>query len=187
LRIVGGKYKGRKITVGKNFTFRPTTDFAREGLFNILANHFDFREVHFLDLFSGTGSVGFEMHSRGCTKAELVDIDRSTVRHMNLVITEFGMEGIRTVCMDAFKYIQICRDQYEIIFADPPYTFKQLPLLPDRILNANLLRQDGWFILEHPRNYSFAGHMMFMNERQYGNIRFSLFAKNSEASGRLFL
>lgn len=182
MRIVGGKYKGRRISVSRSFASRPTTDFARESLFNILTNHFDFNEVHFLDLFAGTGSVGIEMHSRGCTKVELVEIDRGTVRHLTHIIEEFGMKGVRAVCMDAFKYVQVCRDQYHIIFADPPYDMKQSQRLPDLILNSKLLHPEGWFILEHSGKLSFRQHSKLRDERHYGNVRFSFFSGDMDTA-----
>lgn len=178
MRIIGGKYKGRRISVSRTFASRPTTDFARENLFNILANRFDFSEVHFLDLFAGTGSIGFEMHSRGCVKAELVEIERRTVRHLTRIIEEFGMEGVRAVCMDAFKYIEVCRDRYHIVFADPPYNMSRTSRLPDLILNAQLLHPQGRFILEHSGKLSFRDHPNFSEERHYGNVRFSFFSGN---------
>lgn len=177
MRIIGGKYKGRKIAVGKHFRSRPTTDFAREGLFNILTNHFDFSEIHFLDLFSGTGSIGFEAYSRGCTKAELVDIDRKSVFYLKQNIHENKMEGIRAVCMDVFDYISVCHERYHLIFADPPFAWKRITLLPDYIFDTELLHQNGWFVLEHSGANKFTEHKLFANERCYGNVRFSFFHK----------
>lgn len=177
MRITGGKYKGRKIAVSNHFKSRPTTDFAKEGLFNILSNHFDFEEVRFLDLFTGTGSIGLEMVSRGCKDAELVDVDRQLVWHLKKLFGELGENGIRPVNADVFDFIKICRKQYDIIFADPPYNLKKLPDIPDHVLNSDILYKGGWFILEHPGSYDFSGHSFFTGIRKYGDVHFTFFIK----------
>jgi len=175
LRIVGGEYKGRKITVRRDFDSRPTTDFARVALFNILANHIDFDEVRVLDLFTGTGSISFEFASRGCRDIDLVDIDNKSVHFIGKAAAEFGMKGIHPVRMDVFGFVHICKKQYDVIFADPPYELAKLPELPEIIFAHNLLLPGGWFILEHPAKYDFSKHVHFTQERKYGNVHFSFF------------
>lgn len=177
MRITGGKYKGRKIAVSSSFKSRPTTDFAKEGLFNILSNHFDFSEVVFLDLFTGTGSIGLEMVSRGCTNAELVDSDKNLIRHLKVMFGTLGENGFRPVHSDVFDFIVKCRKQYDIVFADPPYKLKNLAQLPDLVLNSNLLYPEGWFILEHPGSYDFSKHSLFSDTRRYGDVHFTFFVK----------
>jgi len=175
LHISGGKYKGRKINVSRVFKSRPTTDFAKAGLFNILSNYFDFSEVRFLDLFTGTGSIGLEMASRGCTDAELVDEDGALVKHLKEILSGLGAQGIRPVHSEAFKYIRICKKQYDIVFADPPFEMKSLKELPDAVLRSGIVDQGGWFILEHPGSYDFSAHHAFFDTRKYGDVHFSFF------------
>jgi 16S rRNA (guanine966-N2)-methyltransferase len=117
VRIVGGAYRGRKIAVSKDFDSRPTTDFAREALFNIMSNHFDYEDCNVLDLFSGTGSISFEFVSRGCREIDLVDSNIRSVQFISKVATELGMKGIHAVKMDIFRFIPICRKKFNIIFA----------------------------------------------------------------------
>ncbi len=178
MRIVGGKYKGRRIAVHKGFHYRPTTDFAKEGLFNILTNHFDFQKVHFLDLYCGTGSIGIEACSRGCKKAELVDINRHSIYHIKQIIQELSIEGASAVCMEALQYMKVSHDHYDLVFADPPYDYGLLEELPGHILNSKIFYPDGWFILEHSAKYSFSGNSQLIDERQYGNVHFSIFRGN---------
>lgn len=175
MRIVGGLYKGRKIAVSRSFESRPTTDFAREALFNILSNHFDFEQSAALDLFSGTGSISLELASRGCGEIDLVDINGKSVNFINKIATELSIQGIHTIRMDVFKFIQICKKQYDIIFADPPYNLEKLKELPDQVFFHNLLKPGGWFILEHGKSDSFSKNPHFFDERHYGGVNFSFF------------
>ena len=138
MRIVGGTYGGRKIAVSKGFDSRPTTDFAREALFNILANHFNMEDMRVLDLFSGTGSISFEFASRGCTEIDLVDINSRSVQFIAKVAAELGMKGIHPVRMDVFRFIHICKKQYHVIFADPPYELKNLQDISGIVLSASI-------------------------------------------------
>jgi len=175
LRIVGGTHGGRKIDVSRGFDSRPTTDFAREALFNILNNHFDFNELEVLDLFSGTGSISFEFASRGCREIDLVDINHRSVHFIGKVAEELGMKGIHPVRMDVFRFIPVCKKQYNIIFADPPYDLKNLKEIPELVLSHDLLLPGGWFILEHSKNYHFEGASRFFDTRKYGSVHFSFF------------
>ena len=134
MRIVGGAYKGRKIEVSKGFDSRPTTDFAREALFNILNNYVDFEAIRVLDLFSGTGSISFEFASRGCSHIDLVDINSRSIQFIAKVAANLKISGIHTVKMDVFRFIPICKSRYDVIFADPPYDLKNLPAIPDLVL-----------------------------------------------------
>ncbi len=179
MRIVGGKYKGRKIEVSRRFDSRPTTDFAREALFNILTNHFDFENSKFLDLFSGTGSISYEMVSRGCSEIDLVDINPEVIRFIEKTATKMSFIGIHTVRMDVFRFIPICRKKYDIIFADPPYDLRRIKELPELILGHNLLLDTGWFILEHGKDHSFKDYPGFFDERHYGSVHFSFFKRTT--------
>jgi len=175
LRIIGGKYKGRIIGISRNFKGRPTTDFAREGLFNILNNTIDFDTVKVLDLFGGSGSISFEFISRGCSSVDVVDVDFQSLKAIDEMALKLGITALRTIRSDSFKYLKSCRKKYSIIFADPPYALKELPELPDRVIHSSLLEKDGRFILEHPKEYNFAGHAYFTEHRKYGNVNFSFF------------
>jgi 16S rRNA (guanine966-N2)-methyltransferase len=175
LRIIGGKYRGRIIGVSRNFNARPTTDFARESLFNILHNRIDFESVCVLDLFGGTGSISFEFASRGCPSVDVVDIDFQALKTIEQNAVHLGITGIRTIRSDGFRYLKSCRKKYDIVFADPPFAMKELPELPERIMSSPLLVEKGFFILEHPKNYDFSGYLHFSEHRKYGNVNFSFF------------
>ncbi|MFO7371051.1 MAG: RsmD family RNA methyltransferase [Bacteroidales bacterium] len=178
MRIVGGTYGGRRIAVSKGFDSRPTTDFAKEALFNILDNHFNMEDLRVLDLFSGTGSISFEFASRGCTEIDLVDINSRSVQFIAKVAAELGMKGIHPVRMDVFPFINICRKQYHVIFADPPYELKSIQDIPGIVFSHQLLEPGGWFILEHGKSNSFKNDPHFFQERNYGSVHFSFFKLN---------
>jgi 16S rRNA (guanine(966)-N(2))-methyltransferase RsmD len=175
VRIIGGKYSGRKINVSKSFDSRPTTDFAKEALFNILGNHFDFESVKILDLFSGTGSISFEFASRGCTEIDLVDINGRSVQFISKVAEELGIKGIHPVRMDVFRFIPVCHKKYDIIVADPPYDLKTLNTIPDLIFDYGLLLTEGTLVIEHGKTNSFKNNPRFIDERNYGSVHFSFF------------
>jgi 16S rRNA (guanine(966)-N(2))-methyltransferase RsmD len=177
VRIVGGEHKGRIIDVGRDFNARPTTDFAREALFNILSNHFDFKEISFLDLFSGSGSISFECCSRGCREIDLVEINSRFVQHILKVASKINMSGIHPIHMDVFRFLKLCRRQYDLIFADPPYEMNNLADLPGAVMEKDLLLPGGWFILEHSRKHNFKEVPHYFDERKYGNVHFSFFRK----------
>jgi 16S rRNA (guanine966-N2)-methyltransferase len=177
VRIIGGEHKGRIIEVGRDFDARPTTDFAREALFNILSNYFDFAEVRFLDLFSGSGSISFECFSRGCREIDLVEVNKRFVKYILQGASKMNMTGIHPVNLDVFRFLKLCRKQYDLIFADPPYELKNLTDLPEAVLGRDLLLPGGWFILEHSRKHTFNAVPYFFDERKYGNVHFSFFRK----------
>lgn len=179
MRIISGKYKGRHIRVKKNFKARPTTDFAKENLFNVLSNYFDFNDIIALDLFAGTGSISLELASRGCLSVDMVESDYSSFGFVKKVIAELGIKEIRPIHSDVFKFISVCSKTYDMIFADPPYALARLAELPDLIMKSDLLKQDGWFILEHPGKYNFEDHPYFRELRRYGSVHFSIFTMNT--------
>jgi 16S rRNA (guanine966-N2)-methyltransferase len=177
LRIISGKYKGRHIRVHQKFSARPTTDFAKESLFNFLSNYFDFNITSVLDLFAGTGSISYEFASRGCPVIELVEIDNKSFSFIKKIIQELQITSIIPYLTDAYKYIRHCRNQYDLIFADPPYKDEKIALLPELIMHHDLLKTKGWFILEHSGKYDFSGQMNFKEKRTYGSVNFSVFSK----------
>jgi 16S rRNA (guanine966-N2)-methyltransferase len=175
VRIIGGTYGGRKIEVSKGFDSRPTTDFAKEALFNILDNHFDYETIRVLDLFSGTGSISFEFASRGCTEIDLLENNSRSVAFISKVADDLKIKGIHTVRMDVFRFLTICRKQYHIVFADPPYELKNIDQIPGIVLEKKLVLPGGWMILEHGKSHNFKDHPNFHEERNYGSVHFTFF------------
>ena len=156
MRVISGIYKRRRFDVPHTFKARPTTDFAKENLFNVLSNYLDFEEgVRALDLFAGTGSISIELVSRGCDQVISIERDRD---HYAFI-----------------KYIRGGREQFDFIFADPPYELKGLETLPDLIFENNLLKEDGLFVLEHGKSNNFESHPHFVERRVYGSVNFSFF------------
>jgi 16S rRNA (guanine966-N2)-methyltransferase len=175
LRIIGGKLKGRRINPPKNFRARPTTDFAREGLFNILNNRVDFDEISVLDLFSGTGSISYEFASRGASAVHLVEKDIRHILGIRKILKELNLENVKTIHIDVKAYLKTCSVKYDIVFADPPFELSWLSDLPDLVTQSGVIKDDGVFILEHPRDLSFDLHKLFFEHRNYGGVNFSFF------------
>jgi 16S rRNA (guanine966-N2)-methyltransferase len=175
LRIISGKYRGKTIFPGKDFQARPTTDFAKEGLFNILNNDVDFEEVRMLDLFAGTGGIGFEFASRGSIQVDAVEINFKHYDFLRKTAQELQFENYKAIKGDAVKYIERSPYKYDIIFADPPFDWEQVGNLPDVVFNAGLLVPEGIFILEHSKRVTFAGNTHLYDHRTYGNVQFSFF------------
>jgi len=176
LRIIGGKYKGRIISPISGLKARPTTDFAREGLFNILNNRVDFETICILDLFSGTGSISFEFASREAEVVHLVERDTKHIAGIRQTIEKFGFSNIKPIHIDVKAYLKTCRFKYDIVFADPPYDLSWLKSIPDLVIESRILREEGFFILEHPRSMDFKNHERFFEHRNYGGVNFSFFA-----------
>lgn len=178
MRIIAGEFRGRKfIPPAKNWPTRPTTDFAKEGLFNILNNRIDFEETVMLDLFGGTGNHCYEFISRGCNDATYVDKHGPAVSFVKKLSKELDIEDrIQIIRSDVFKYMQGCNRQYDYIFAGPPYPLPNLDSIPDRLFEADLLAPEGLFVLEHNPNHDFKGHPRYQEERNYGTTIFSFFS-----------
>ena len=178
MRIIGGAFKSRIFRPAKNFKARPTTDFARENLFNILENRYEFGNKKVLDLFSGTGSISFEFVSRGCPDVTCVELDRFHYQFICSVIEKLDIKReMKSLNLDAFKFIDRSPGMYDLIFADPPYELAQLAEIPDRILNSNLLHNQGLLILEHGKTNDFSSHPLFRELRKYGSVHFSIFSR----------
>lgn len=175
MRIIGGTHRGRRIEPPSNFKARPTTDFAREGLFNILNNRIDFESSYVLDLFSGTGSISYEFASRGAAQVHLIDKDPKHIAGIKRIIKDIGFENIRTIHIDVKAYLKTCSIKYDVVFADPPYDLSWLKELPDLVTKSGVIKEDGFFILEHPRVLSFSNHELFFEHRNYGGVNFSFF------------
>jgi len=176
LRIIGGKYKGRRIEPPPGFKARPTTDFARESLFNILVNRIDFEESMVLDLFAGTGSISYEFSSRGAKEKHLVEQNPKHISGIKKIIRDFGFENIRTIHIDVRTYLKICKVKYDIVFADPPYDLRWLEDIPDLVTGSGILEKDGFLVLEHPKKMIFSGHKLFFEHRNYAGVNFSFFS-----------
>ena len=176
MRVISGKYKRRTFEVPRNFKARPTTDFAKENLFNVLNNLVDLEECgDVLDLFAGTGSISLEFVSRGCGR--VISVEREPLHHTHIykVKEKLGEDNWIPLRADVFRYIEKCRDTFDLIFADPPYALARLAELPDLILGKGMLKEDGLLILEHGGDHSFAEHPSFVQERVYGSVHFSFF------------
>ncbi len=175
MRIVGGEFKGRIFTPGKTFKARPTTDFAKENLFNILENRIDWENTDALDLFSGTGSISYELLSRGCRWVTAVE---QNFRHYHYITTNkelLQLQNFSVLREDAFRFIEKSKQQFSLIFADPPFDLKRFDEVPEKVLASNLLTQDGVFILEHGKHQSFTNHKRLTETRSYGSVNFSFF------------
>ncbi len=175
MRIVSGEYKGRMFNPPKSFKARPTTDIAKESLFNILNNHFYFNEISVLDLFSGTGSISFEFASRGCNSIELVELDAVHLAFIRKVMAELNLNQIKTFRLNAFRFLEKTNAQYDIIFADPPYEMKGFEKIPEIVFNRNLLKPNGWLIVEHSKLTDLSKLPNFSEVRNYGSVHFSVF------------
>ncbi|WP_156308289.1 16S rRNA (guanine(966)-N(2))-methyltransferase RsmD [Sphingobacterium endophyticum] len=175
MRIIGGKAAGLRLNPPQNLPVRPTTDIAKEALFNILNNKIDFDGLECLDLFAGTGNISFELASRGAGKVTSVDLHGKCILYISETAKKLDLQQIKTRKADVFKYIKADKDKYDLIFADPPYDIGQLPLLAQMVLENNLLKEDGLLIVEHPSNRKMLEHPNYVETRQYGNSSFSFY------------
>lgn len=176
MRVITGKYKGRHFDVPRTFKARPTTDFAKENLFNVLKGYIDFdEEPTALDLFSGTGSITLELLSRGCSRVVSVEADALHYSFICGFLEKLQDLNAFPVRADVFRFLSKCHEQFDFIFADPPYALPQLEQLPDIILSHQLLRQDGLLVLEHGKTQDFSNHPRFVDHRAYGSVNFSFF------------
>ena len=177
MRIIGGFFKGKRfIPPAKNWPTRPTTDFAKEGLFNILNNKIDFEEVIMLDLFGGTGNHSYEFISRGCTNVTYVDKFQGCIDFVQKTAGELKIEDkIKIIRSDVFRFLQSNIRQFDYIFAGPPYPLPNLNTIPDVIFQTETLAPDGLFVMEHNPNHDFKSHNRFVEARNYGTTIFSFF------------
>ncbi len=175
MRIIRGKYGRRRFEVPKNITARPTTDFARENLFNVLENLVDFEGKSALDLFAGTGAISIEFLSRECARVTAVEKAAVQYRFIKSVAERLGDINLNLIKGDVFKFVQTCTEKFDIIFADPPYDLKNFGEVPELILNSAMLKPDTIVIIEHSKNYDFSHLPGFMEHRVYGSVNFSIF------------
>jgi len=175
LRIITGRYKGRHFDIPRTFKARPTTDFAKENIFNVLTGYVDFDDAVALDLFAGTGSITLELLSRGCRQVVSVELDRDHHRFITDCLKKLGTNACQPLRADVFRFVKSCHAQFDFIFADPPYALPQLPQIPDLIFEHRLLKADGIFVFEHGKDNDFSQHPCFVEHRSYGSVNFSLF------------
>ena len=175
MRIITGIYKGRHFDIPRTFKARPTTDFAKENIFNVLSGYIDFEGATALDLFSGTGSISLELVSRGCSSVVSVEADRDHHRFIADCMRKLDTKACLPLRADVFRFVKGCKQQFDFIFADPPYALKELPTIPDLIFERGLLKTDGVFVFEHGKDYDFSAHPHFVEHRAYGSVNFSLF------------
>ncbi|MFA7649824.1 MAG: RsmD family RNA methyltransferase [Flavobacteriaceae bacterium] len=181
MRIISGKYKGRRITAPKNLPIRPTTDLAKESLFNILNNFYHFDELKVLDLFSGSGNISYEFASRGSEDITSVDTDFGCVRFIKQTSDAFDF-GINAIKSDVFSFLEKTKSEYDVIFADPPYGFtqEQFEKIPKLIFENALLAEDGMLIIEHSTHTHIEDIECFSHSKKYGSSVFSFFIKEEE-------
>ena len=173
MRIIAGTHKGRKIDPKNNLNVRPTTDRAKEALFNIIESRYFFTEKNMLDLFSGTGNIAFEFASRGVDWVMAVDNNPNCVESIRSISKYFKL-NVNTVQSDGLKYAQNCQEQFNFIFADPPYNYKYHKELKEMIISRNLVKEDGLLIIEHDKETTFDDKNV--ETRKYGTVHFSLFS-----------
>ncbi|MDR1918136.1 MAG: RsmD family RNA methyltransferase [Tannerellaceae bacterium] len=181
MRIISGQYGRRRFNPPASFKARPTTDFAKENLFNVLANLTDWEGWHALDLFAGTGSISFELLSRGCARVTAVEQDKAHAAFIAKVAKELNIDDLLLIRGDAFRFLgSVGRERFDFIFADPPYDLKELPEIPSLILRKDCLKAGGIFVMEHPGGCDFSALPCFRERRVYGSVNFSIFIKEEE-------
>jgi 16S rRNA (guanine966-N2)-methyltransferase len=175
VRIISGKNKGRKIKAPSNLPVRPTTDFAKEALFNILGNRLKFAALEVLDLFAGTGSISFEFASREVAKVVAVDHNVNCIKFIQQTANKLNYKNLFIIRADYKNFINHTKMKWDLIFADPPYDMKEIEELPTIIFEKPLIKPQGVFILEHKKSCDFSNHSHFIEHRSYGNVNFSFF------------
>ena len=175
MRIITGQFKGRHFDIPRTFKARPTTDFAKENIFNVLNGYIDFDGITALDLFAGTGSISLELVSRGCKEVVSVEKDRDHTRFIADCMKKINAENDILIRGDVFRFLKSCHQKFDLIFADPPYALPELDTLPDLVFEHDLLAADGVFVFEHGKHNDFSAHSRFKEHRSYGSVNFSIF------------
>lgn len=175
MRIVGGKFKRRIISTPKNLPVRPTTDLAKESLFNILGNIVDLDDLSVVDLFSGTGNIAYEFVSRGAQSVLAVETNYACVRFIRQTAGLLEMTELSVIQSDVFRFLKSGRQSYDVIFADPPYALENIPEIATLVFEHKRLKPGGWLIIEHPRSVDFSEFPYFHSHRKYGKVNFSFF------------
>jgi len=176
MRIIGGEHGGRKFNPPSKMPYtRPTTDIAKEGLFNIIQHNLDIEELKTLDLFGGTGSISYELASRGAKDLTIVEKDVAMYDFIKKTAKELRIETLKIVRMDVFKFIDQCTEKFDFIFAGPPYALGNIDDLPKRVFEKQMLNSSGWFVLEHTPRNNYKTLPFYKTERNYGTTVFTIF------------
>lgn len=176
MRIVAGTHRGRIVTPPPSFNARPTTDFAKENLFNALSNLYDWEDVALLDLFSGTGSISYEAASRGARRVLSVEGNAAHQRFIAQTIKAMKFENIHSIRSNVFTFLKSSfAEKFDVIFADPPYALEEIKDIPDMILEKDILAENGTLVFEHSGDYDFSDHPRFVQNKKYGSVNFSFF------------
>lgn len=176
MRIISGSHRGKQIFPDKSFSARPTTDFAKENIFNVLTNYIDFENCRVLDLFSGTGSISYEFASRGASKIIAVELNYKHFAFIKRTAATLGFKNMQVYKNDAFSACKKLKgSKFDIIFADPPYQLENIQEIPAAIFDNDLLEDGGIAVIEHPASVNFSTHPRFQEHREYGSVNFSLF------------
>ena len=175
MRIITGQFKGRHFDIPRTFKARPTTDFAKENIFNVLNGYIDFDGITALDLFAGTGSISLELVSRGCKEVVSVEKDGDHARFIADCMKKINAENDILIRGDVFRFLKSCHQKFDLVFADPPYALPELDTLPDLVFEHDLLAANGVFVFEHGKHNDFSAHPRFKEHRSYGSVNFSIF------------
>ena len=179
MRIIGGEHGRRRITPPANMPHtRPTTDVAKEGLFNVISNNLDIEELKTLDLFGGTGSISYELASRGANDLTIIEKDPKMYEFIKKTSGELKLQNFKVLKLDVFKFIEQCADKFDFIFAGPPYALGNIDDLPKLIFEKQLLKPKGWYVLEHTPRNDYKKFPFYATERNYGTTIFSIFIEN---------
>jgi 16S rRNA (guanine966-N2)-methyltransferase len=179
MRIIGGEHGGRKFNPPSKMPYtRPTTDIAKEGLFNVLQHNLDMEELVTLDLFGGTGNITYELASRGAKELTIVEKDTSMYEYIKKTAEQLRIENLKLVKMDVFKFIDQCGSKFDFIFAGPPYALTNIDDLPRLIFEKQLLKEKGWFVLEHTPRNDYKKFPFYKLEKNYGTTIFSIFVNS---------
>lgn len=180
MRIVSGKFKGKLISPPKNFKLRPTTDIAKESLFNIISNWYDIDDLTVLDLFAGTGSISYEFISRGCISVVSVEKNFRHSEFIRRTVTDLNVSNATVIKSDVFLFLNSCNKTFDFIFADPPFDLETILNIPDYVFRNKLLNESGTLVVEHSSDTDFSEHPNFIEIRKYGKVNFSVFENVSE-------
>jgi 16S rRNA (guanine966-N2)-methyltransferase len=175
MRIISGKNKGRQIIAPANLPARPTTNFAKEALFNILSNHFEFQRLEVLDLFAGIGNISFEFVSRDVNSVVAVDTNNNCTNFIRQMSEKLGYHNLFVIRADFRSFIAQTEKKWDLVFADPPYDMDDTGDLPQLVFGKGILKAGGWFILEHDKHFNFSEFPYWFDHRVYGKVNFSFF------------
>ncbi|WP_448520809.1 16S rRNA (guanine(966)-N(2))-methyltransferase RsmD [Schleiferia thermophila] len=179
MRIISGKLKSKRIKAPAHLPVRPTTDMAKESLFNILANHYFFEEITALDLFAGTGNISYELASRGCKNITSVDNNYSCIKFISETAKKLQLFEIKPICQNSLDFISKTYEKYDLIFADPPFSYDAYEEIIEKVFDRKLLNPEGVLIIEHSEKKTFNDSIYLFDKRKYGSVHFSFFSQKT--------